>query len=121
MEPSLPECSVDHRAVPAALPEGSLPQVSVTPPLVGSAPTGKFSFLYGFVCFLSAVLGLCGCMGLSLATASRGCSLAVVYRLLSEAEHRLQGMRASAVAACGLSSCSSQTLEHKLNSCGPRA
>ena len=112
MEPSLPECSVDHRAVPAALPEGSLPQVSVTPPLVGSAPTGKFSFLYGFVCFLSAVLGLCGCMGLS---------LAAVYRLLSEAEHRLQGMRASAVAACGLSSCSSQTLEHKLNSCGPRA
>ena len=33
----------------------------------------------------------------------------------------LQGVRASAVAALGLSSCGSQALEHRLNSCGARA
>ena len=33
-------------------------------------------------------------------------------------EHRLQGSRASAVAACGLRSCSSWALAHGLNSCG---
>ena len=36
-------------------------------------------------------------------------------------EHRLQGARASVVKACGLSSCGSQALEHRLSSCGARA
>ena len=36
-------------------------------------------------------------------------------------EHGRSGTRASVVAACGLSSCSSQILEHGLNSCGTQA
>ena len=37
------------------------------------------------------------------------------------AELGLSGLRASVVVAHGLSSCSSQTLEHRLNSCGSGA
>ena len=37
------------------------------------------------------------------------------------AEHRLQGTWASVVVACGLSSCGSWALEHRLSSCGARA
>ena len=51
-----------------------------------------------------------------------GYSLVGVYRLLiavtSVAEHRLSGVWALVVVACGLSSGSSQTLEHGLKSCG---
>ena len=36
-------------------------------------------------------------------------------------EHRLQGARASAVAAHGLSSCGSQALEHPLGNYGAQA
>ena len=36
-------------------------------------------------------------------------------------ERRLEGVRASVVVGHGLISCGSQTLEHRLNSCGPRA
>ena len=55
------------------------------------------------------MLGLCCCMGFSLVE-SRGYSLAAVHRLLTAVaspavEHRLLGMRASTVAARGLSSC----------------
>ena len=64
-----------------------------------------------------AVLGLCHCTGFAPIAASGGYSLAVVLRLLFAvaslaAEHGLQG------AGVGLSSCGSQALEHRLNSCG---
>ena len=36
-------------------------------------------------------------------------------------EHRLQGTWASVVTACGVSSCSSQALEHRLHSFGAPA
>ena len=37
------------------------------------------------------------------------------------AEHGFWGTRASIVGANGLSSCNSQALEHRLDSCGPQA
>ena len=56
---------------------------------------------------------------------SEGYSLVVVQgRLIWEApfvaEHKLQGV-ASVCAARGLSICTSQALEHRLNSCGTQA
>ena len=48
--------------------------------------------------------------------------VAVLGLLLAEAslavEHGRQGMWAPVPVACGLSSCVSQALEHRLNSCG---
>ena len=54
---------------------------------------------------------------------SGGSSLVVVQGLLAGVaslvlDYGLCGAWASIVAACGLSSCSSQALEHRLNSCG---
>ena len=65
-------------------------------------------------------------MGFSLLTASRGCSLVAVSRLLIAvaslvAEHGLQGAWALVAVARGLSSCGSQALEHRLSSCGTQA
>ena len=73
-----------------------------------------------FTLFL-AVLFHC-CAGFSLVVASRAYSLVTVHRLLIAkaslaAEQGLQGASESLVAARGLSSCGSQTLEHRLNSC----
>ena len=51
--------------------------------------------------------------GLSLAVAP-GLLIAVASLV---AEHWLRGVWASVVAACGLSSCGSRALEHRLNSC----
>ena len=70
-----------------------------------------------------AVLGLRCCVGFSLAVTSGGYPLPVLCRLLTAvaslvAENGLQRARASAVVARGPSSCSSQALEHGLNSCG---
>ena len=67
-----------------------------------------------------AVLGIHCCTASSLVVANGGCSLAAVCRLLIAvaslvAEHRLQGMQASVVAACGLSG---WALKHSLSSCG---
>ena len=61
--------------------------------------------------------------GLSLVVVSGGYSLVVVHKFIiaiayPAVEHRLQSARASGVAACGLSSFGSQTLEHRLNSSG---
>ena len=39
--------------------------------------------------------------------------------MVSLVEHRLWGARASVVVVCGLSSCSSRALEHRLGSCDP--
>ena len=65
-------------------------------------------------------------MGFSLVAGSGTYSLVAVGGLLIAvaspgAELRLKGARASVVAARRLSSCDSQALEHRLNSCGPRA
>ena len=65
-------------------------------------------------------------MDFSLVVANGGYSLIVVHGLLITvaslvAEHRLKGSQASIAAACGLSSCDSQVLEHRLNSCGTQA
>ena len=70
-----------------------------------------------------AALGLPCRAGFSLVTASQGYSEFAVCGLLVAvaslvSEHRLQGTRASAAVARGLSSCGSQALEHRLNSCG---
>ena len=58
-----------------------------------------------------------------LVVAGRGFSLLLVCGLFivvasPDSEHRLQGARASAAAACGLSNCGSRVLEHRLNSRG---
>ena len=66
------------------------------------------------MCLLLAVLGLHCCMGFSLAVVSRPCSSVTVRGLLLWN----MGSGASVAAACGLSSCGLQALEHRLNSCG---
>ena len=76
-------------------------------------------FLFILYFYFLAVLGLHCCMGSSLVATSGGFSLVVVYRLLIAVaslvvERGLWGVRASFVAH-GLSSCSSWSLEHKLN------
>ena len=48
------------------------------------------------------------------------CGLLIVLASLC-CRARALGTRASVVVACGLSSCSSQALEHRLSSCGARA
>ena len=67
------------------------------------------------------MLGLRLCVGFSLVVASRGYSLAVLGLLVAVAspvvEHKLKSAWASAIAARGLSSCSSWAPEHRLNSC----
>ena len=73
--------------------------------------------------FILAVLGVHCCTGFSPVVASEGYSLVAVSRLLIVppsliAELGLQGTQASVVEARGLSVCSSQALEHSLNSCG---
>ena len=85
-------------------------------------PWKKILFMFLFW----AVLGLCCCTEFSRVAASRGYSPAVMSGLLIAvaslvAEHGLQGASASAAAAHGLSNCSSQTLEHRFNSCGAGA
>ena len=64
-------------------------------------------------------------MDFSLVAESGGQSLVAVCRLLitvaSLVEHGLQDMWASVVSACGLSSCGSWALEHRLNSCDAQA
>ena len=88
-----------------------------------------YDFFYGiilqtFFIFLT-VLGPCCCMDFfyncrerrlfpsSKVPASRS---SVFYCV----EHRLQGSQASAVVACGLNSCRSQALKHRLSSCGTK-
>ena len=62
-------------------------------------------------------------MGFSLVALSRRYPLAAVYRLCIAvaslvAELRLKGAWPSPFAAPGLSSCSSEVLDHSFNSCG---
>ena len=72
------------------------------------------------------MLGLRCCADFALVAARRGYSLVAGLGLLVEAvslfaEHGFLGTGASVVAASGLSGCSFQALECRLNSCGAGA
>ena len=72
------------------------------------------------------MLGLCCHTGFSLVVTSECYSLFGVCELLTVeasaiAEHRLSGMWAAEAAACGLRSCGSWALEHRLSCCGTQA
>ena len=73
----------------------------------------KNLFIYLFL----AVLGLPCCADVSLGVENG--LLIVVASLVGG--HRLWSLTASVVAVCGLSSCVSQALEHRIDSCGPWA
>ena len=81
------------------------------------------SILYHFICFLIylflALLGLPCCVGFPLMWPVGGTLW--LHCTGFSCEDRLWDMRASVVATCGLSSCSSWALEHRLSSCGSRA
>ena len=89
--------------------------------LIFQVSTPRFPFLS------FSVPSLHGCTGfLKLWQPSPCYSLAAIYRLLIAVaspvlEHSLQSLRASVIVAHGLNSCGSQTLEHKLSSCGTGA
>ena len=70
-------------------------------------PTDIGRFIYLFLVLLGVFIAA---PGLSLIAVSGGCSLVVVHRLLTTV--------AFFVVEHGLSSCDSQTLEHRLNGCG---
>ena len=80
-------------------------------------------FFFNLLIIYLLVLNLCGCMSSSLVV-SGGYSL-VVSRVLTAVaslveEHWRQSTLAAAVATYGFSSCGSQVLEHRLNSCDPQ-
>ena len=81
----------------------------------------KNNFIYLFL----AVLGVHSDTGFFLVVASGDHSIDAVHGLLlavaSLVEHRLQGTWASVATACGVSRCSSQALEHRLDSFGAPA
>ena len=82
----------------------------------------KQKTVYSFM----GVLGLCCHVGFSSVVTSECYSLVGVCELLTVvasdvAEHGLQGMWALEVAACGLRSCGSWALGHRLSSCGTQA
>ena len=85
-----------------------------------------FIFLNNFIYFnFLAVLRLHCCVGFPLVVVSGRYCLAVVIGLLIAvaspvAEHCSKRVQASVVPARGLSSCRSQALKCKLNSCGPQ-
>ena len=84
--------------------------------------SGCLLWFFFIIIHLLSVPGLHWYIGFSLVVVSRGCAL-VVHRLLIAvaslvAEHGLKGVWPSVIAARGLSSCSSQALEHRLSSCG---
>ena len=66
---------------------------------------------------LVAVCGFLTCVDF-LQLQQVGALLVVVCGFLTCVEHRFQGAQPSVVVACGLSSCNSQALEHRLSSCG---
>ena len=88
--------------------------------------TKRLLLLFFTLYLFLAVLGLWSCWDSSLAMESGDCYLVVagcIFTAVSSllAEHGLQGTLASVVTAPGLSSCSSQALEHRLSTCGTRA
>ena len=84
-----------------------------------------FKFIYLFIFYFCLCCAFIAAHGLSVVEASGGYSSlrCTGFSLLWLVLLRVQalGARASVVMACGLSSCSSQALEHRLSSCGARA
>ena len=83
----------------------------------------SFFLIILFIYLCLAVLSFHCCVGFSLVVASRGYSLVamnvlLIAWLLLLRSTCAEGVQASVVRACGLSRCSSQALEHKINSCG---
>ena len=74
--------------------------------------------IYLFIHLFLVVLGLCCCMDFFSSCSEWGLLGLLIVVTFLVAEHGLSGMWASVVAAHGLSSCGSQALEHRLNSCG---
>ena len=74
---------------------------------------------YNFIYLFLAVLSLCCCMDFFLVTANGDYSLVMVYRLLIMVASLI--VRLQALGHVGFSMCSSQALEHRLNSCGSQA
>ena len=75
--------------------------------------------------FTFGCAGLHHCTGFPLVAERGGYSLVAVHGLptvvAALVEHGLSGGQASVAAVSGLSSCSSQALEHRLRSCSARA
>ena len=71
-----------------------------------------------FLKLMLPVLGLCCCMDFFSSCSEQELLWLLIVVTFLGAEHGLSGTRASVVAARGLSSCGSQGLEHRLNSCG---
>ena len=84
-----------------------------------------FLFFINLLIYLFlAVLGVRCCTRAFSSCGQRGLFFVAVCGLIAVASHcraRALGLRASVVAACGLSSCGSQALEHRLSSCSARA
>ena len=89
--------------------------------------TSSSLFFQMYLFFFFLMLSRChGCVGCSLAVTGGGCSPAAVRGLLLAVaslvvDLRFLGAWALVVVKCGLSSCSSQALQCRLNSCGTRA
>ena len=86
----------------------------------------KKKFIYLFLALLGLCLGLCCCSWAFSRCSDPGllssCGVQVSHcGGFSCCKTRALGTLASVVAACGLSSCSSQALEHRLSSCGTQA
>ena len=83
-------------------------------------PRGHLAVPGDLLCFGCAGSPL---LGQLFSSCDRGYSPVAVLRLLRQRLLLLWnvGIQGSEVAACGLSSCSSLALEHRLNSCGTRA
>ena len=89
-------------------------------------------YYWGFLKFLKKIYLFFGCIGFSLLHAGflsscgeRGLLFVAVLGLLiavaSSCGAQALGAQASVVVACGLSSCGSRALEHRLSSCGALA
>ena len=95
----------------------------VLPNLVSFRSHFFFKFIYLCIHSFLAVRGLCSCTGISLVAASRGLlpswgALVSHCPGFSCCRTQTLGCLGITAVACGLRSCRSQTLEHRLNSCG---
>ena len=83
-------------------------------------------FIYLFIYLFLAALDLCCYVRAFSSCGAWGLLFVEVHGLLIEVASlccgaQALGAQASAVVACGLSSCGSRTLERRLSSCGARA
>ena len=83
-------------------------------------------FINLFICLFLAALGLRCCARAFSSCGEQELLFVAVHGLLTAVASlrcgaRALGAQASVVVACGLSSCGSRALEHRLSSCGARA